>query len=314
MDIAHQNPFTRLGAVPTLRADVTKGSEEIAMVDERLEFKCTTMLNQGTDNPIVNRIGLQFFDILNSVDLSKPKKDEIEVYLFECMKDLIRAEELKKAYAELEEQAIQKIVSKEGVQFQHLGFSYDDPTEALKRYFDDFLIRCVIAIRKIIKIAEIISNKKLEGPGQLKQYLNTLFADSTPEMKMIKDDSKWVMELFDLRRQVEHEVLIINPFDLTISPNGRGSISLPRVISSSGFPSGGALIGEYLEVTLENCFTFCEDMMAILLNTCMIKGVQIVQIPEELRPQHQGFKYVLDLDDEYKRALLRSIKEAKSVS
>lgn len=272
------------------------------------EFKLTKLLDHGTNNPIVNRISQQFFDILgrNLIDLPEQRIEKVKKYLFECMKDLIKAEESKNAYVMAENQAVQRVMSQEGVQFQSRAYTYEDPTDKLNKHFEDFLIRCVIALRKVVKIAEVVFLKSFDGPKDLKKHLRTLFPDSSPEIKMIQEDSVWIRELYGLRGKVEHDELVIDPFDVTISSNGRPSIKIPRL------PSSGATMTDYLKVALENCFTFCEDMTAMLLNTRCSEEVQIVLVPENLRLRYQDFKYVLDLRGEYKKKFLEAIKKAET--
>lgn len=272
------------------------------------EFKLAKILDHGTNNPIVNRISQQFFDILgrNLIELPEQSIEKVKKYLFECMKDLLKAEESKNAYLAEENQAIQKVKSREGVYFQSHAFSYEDPTENLKKHFENFLIRCVIAIRKVVKIAETVFFKKFGGPKDLKKHLKTLFSESSPELKMIEEDSVWIKELYDLRGKVEHDELVIEPFDIAISNNGRPLIKIPRLSTS------GAAIREYLDVTLENCFTLCEDMTAMFLNTKCSKEVQIVLVPENLRSRYRDFKYILDLKGKYKEKFLEAIKKLKT--
>lgn len=272
------------------------------------EFKFAKILDQGTSNPIVNRISLQFFDILdrNLINLPEKRIEKVKKYLFECMKDLLKAEESKNAYLTEEERAIQKVISQKGIQLQPHAFSYEDPTEKLKKYLEDFLIRCVIAIRKVTKIAGIVFLKQFDGPKALKKYLTTLFPDSSPEKKMIEEDSVWIKELYDLRGKAEHDELEIERFEVAISNDGRPLIKIPRL------PRGGVAIREYVEVTLENCLTFCEDMTAILLNTKSSEEVEIVQIPKNLRHKYQDFKYILDLKREIKDKLFEDIKKGEN--
>ena len=49
------------------------------------EYKLTKILDQGTNNPIVNRLSLQFFDILDRkiIDLPEKRIERIKEYLFE---------------------------------------------------------------------------------------------------------------------------------------------------------------------------------------------------------------------------------------
>ena len=142
------------------------------------EFIFKKIFDHGTRNPIVNRITLQFFDILDTglIDLSRRRIEDWKNFLFECMKELIKAEESKNAYIIVEDKAIQRISSQDGVKFQPHAFNYEDPTENLKRHFEDFLIRCVIAIRKVVKIAEVVFNRSFnKRPRDLKRHLRTLY-------------------------------------------------------------------------------------------------------------------------------------------
>lgn len=272
------------------------------------EYRITKISDQGTSNPIVNRIGLQFSDILdrNLIILSEKRIENVKKYLFECMKDLLKAEESKNAYLAVENESIQKVMSKNGVQFQPHAYSYEDPTEILKEHFEDFLIRCVIAIRKVVKIAGIIFLKPLDGPKGLKKYLKTVFSSSSPEIKMIEEDSEWIKGLYDLRGKAEHDELEIEGFEVTISNDRKPIIKIPRLSRS------GVAIREYLEVTLDNCLTFCEDMTVIFLNTKCPEDVQIVRVPEKLRQQYRDFKYVLDLKREIKEKLFKDINKTEN--
>lgn len=251
------------------------------MVKQNNGFKVTKILNSGTANPIVNRLSLQFFDILgrNLLALSQEDLEKIKKLLFELMKKMLKAEEAKISYLQQEDMAIQKILSKNGIKFQQNAISYDDPTEDLKKKFEDFLVNCIISIRKIVKIADIIFNKYFEDcVGSLAKYLRRLFDKGSPEVRMIEEDTPWVKKLFELRESVEHDELGLTPFNISLHPDGGVQISIPRL------PDEKACIREYIEVTLENCLTFCEDFIALLLNTKCLEGVQIILIPEDMRP------------------------------
>lgn len=219
------------------------------------------------------------------------------------MKDLLKAEESKNNFLILESQATKRILFQGGISFQTHAFSYDDPTEDLRKHFEDFLIRSVIAIRKVVKIAEVIFSKTFKGPENLKKYLKSVFHDMSPEMKMVDEDSIWMKELYNLRGEAEHDQLGLEPFELEILPDGKPLIK-PMRLSRNGVP-----ISEYLEVTLDNCFTFCEDMTVMFLNTKCTEMVQIVLIPENLRSKYRDFKYMVDLKGEYKRKFHESVEK-----
>jgi len=260
------------------------------MVKQNNGFKVAKILNSGTANPIVNRLSLQFFDILgrNLLSISTEDLEKIKKLLFELMKKMLKAEEAKISYLQQENLAIQKILSKNGIKFQRNAILYDDPTEDLKKKFEDFLVNSVISIRKVVKIADIVFNKNFgDGVGSLAKYLSSLFDKKSPEIKMIEEDTLWVKELFDLRRLVEHDELELKPFNISFKPNGNLHIYIPHL------PNGKASVREYIEITLENCLTFCEDIIALLLNTRCLKGIKIVLIPEDKRSDFGNFKYTI---------------------
>lgn len=106
---------------------------------------------------------------------------------------------------------------------------------------------------------------------------------------MIEEDTPWVKKLFELRESVEHDELGLTPFNISLQPDGGVQISIPRL------PDEKACTREYVEVTLENCLTFCEDFIALLLNTKCLEGIQIILIPEDMRPILNNFKYTITL-------------------
>ena len=273
-----------------------------------LPFKICKILDYGTSNPIVNRMSFQFIDILsrNALDLPALRIENVKKYLFECMKDLIKAQEIKDAYLREEKKAIEKIMSIDGIKFQTNAYSYDDPSEILKKHFEDFLIRCVIAIRKIVKIAENILLKSVKGPKELRKHLMKIFPKDSPEIKMIDEDSIWIKELYDMRGQVEHDELLIGKFDVNISADNKVLIKLPIILNNQ------IIIRSYIENIFDNCFTFCEDMTVILMNTKCKKEFQIVVIPESQRSTHRHFKYTLDLEGEYKEKLIEAIRKSET--
>lgn len=157
----------------------------------------------------------------------------------------------------------------------------------MKRLFEDFLINCVIAIRKVIKISEIVLDVRINGPGELKEYLEKEFLNGKKILKMISEDSKWVIELYSFRTAVEHDELEMIPFKINISDKKKVLIEIPKI------PTKKATVREYIEVTLDNCFTFCEDLVFLLLRKICSPTAKIILVPEDQRKKHRDFKYIL---------------------
>lgn len=259
------------------------------MTYKKPKFNILKILNEGTANPIVNRMSLQFAEILDSgfLKLQVKRSDNIKKLLFECMEKLLKAEKVKNSYLLVENEAIGNISSGEGIEFQKNAIILDDPTTSLKRLFEDFLINCVIAIRKVIKISEIILNVKIDGPGKLREYLEKEFSNDKKILKIINEDSKWIMELYSFRMAVEHDELGMMPFKVNISDKKKVLIKIPRI------PTKKATVREYLKVTLDNCFTFCEDLVFLLFRQVCSPDAKIILVPESQRKNHRDFKYVL---------------------
>lgn len=270
-------------------------------------LKSAKYLDQGTDNPIVTKICFQFTEIFNKniLNLTQQELDNIFDYLLECMKDLLKAEEAKNNYISIEDEAIRIIQSQEGIRVQPLGISFDDPTESLKRHFEDFLTRCVCAIRRVVKIGGLVFHEetKLKGPVELKKHLSKLLEPTDPTMEMIQEDSDWMQELYNLRGASEHDKLEIGRFDVDIIDKNTLNIKTPYLLAPKG------LIREYIEVTLDNCIGFCEDMIALLLNFRCPEHCQIGRMPDHLTKFFPHFKYNLNLSEKTLESLNRSIRK-----
>ena len=214
----------------------------------------------------MNRTLFQFCEILDSglIELPKPKIEEIKRNLLECMKKLITAEEAKNSYLTMEKEAIERLETQKGVKILPHGFRYDDPTEDLKKHTEDFLIRCVIALRKIVRVGEIIFDRKFrDNPNNLKKHLSTMFSNSSNEKKMIEHYSMSIAELYGLRGASEHTDLEFLPFEFDIAEDKSSLIKLPRLLLKRKM----VIVRRYLEDAFKNCFGFCEDITALCLGT-----------------------------------------------
>ena len=248
-------------------------------------------MDEGTDNLIVNRLMAQFAEILdtNIIHISKEKREEIKKVLFDCGTDLLKVEKHLKQYSKVINKAIYKIKSGIGFKIQDIAIQYDYPSIELEGLFEEFLIRCVITIRRVRKIAEIILDENLKDHKTFNKRLDELFADDNDYIKMLTEDRVWIKELIDIRGMAEHEELEITNFSVTVGGDEKLNIYVPTLKEKK------CVVVKYMEVTLYNVFSYCEDFTAMLLSRYCNEMCRIVQLPENLWPQHNGFKYILDL-------------------
>lgn len=264
------------------------------MNSQRPGFKLVKTMNQGTSNPICNRLFLQFSDIIdrNLLKLDKAKADEIKNQLFECMKDLLHCEEIMQNHIKLENDTIDILLNKGGLIQENSTIKFDDPTYELIKHFENFLIRSVIALRRTIRIAEICFNQKFDGPKNLLKYLRKALPQDHPDLVMFEKDEGWYKELYDIRGKVEHSCIEINKFDVEIIDNN-AMILLPTLKEK------GCLLRDFMKVTLQNVFTYSEDFTAIMFGIICIDNIVIVQVPDNKLEEYRNFKYVATLKPEY---------------
>jgi len=141
------------------------------MDEKSPRFVIKKILDVGTGSPLVNRLMLQFGEIVNSgfIKLDDSQKQKFNAILWECMNDLLKAEESVNEYFRIEDSAISKIASPDGIAFQTGAYSFEDPTLDLKKHFEEFLFRAVIAVRRTIKLACIVFKKEIKGAGRTKE-------------------------------------------------------------------------------------------------------------------------------------------------
>ncbi|CCU79056.1 hypothetical protein HSACCH_01058 [Halanaerobium saccharolyticum subsp. saccharolyticum DSM 6643] len=267
-------------------------------------FKFTKVLNHGTDNPIINRLSFQFFELFktNLINLSDKKIEKIKELLHECTLDLIKAQELFNNYLEKQNKTIKEIIDNENFKIQDNIIQYDDPSYELNKYFEDFLIRNVIALRKTIKIAECVFDQEFDGPKDLLKHLQEVFVDKEEYIKMLEEDSKWFKELYDFRGEVEHSKLEITNFELFLDKNDKPLVKKQILVDKN------CTLEKYMDVTLYNVFSYCEDFTAMLLKLHCSEKVRIIQIPEEQRKNNKNFKYTFDLCEDLKSKIFNDDK------
>ncbi|MDO8721930.1 MAG: hypothetical protein Q7J31_06845 [Syntrophales bacterium] len=261
------------------------------MDEKSPQFVIKKILDVGVDHPLVNRVMLQFCDIADSgfINLDQEQKDEFKKVLWECTNDLLKAEESVTNYLTIEDAAIAKIASPDGVKHQAHAYSFEDPTLTLKKHFEEFLFRAVIAVRRTFKVASIVFKKEIRGPEDLKKELNRCLPSDSVHRNWIEEDSSWMRDLYDLRGKAEHQVLEMSDFSVLSIEGQKPKIKLPEIKNPS------SLVRQYISVSLQNVFGYVEDMTALLLKQGCDPRAEIIQIPENERLAHKNFRYIVFL-------------------
>lgn len=202
-------------------------------------FRVAKMFDRGTDSPIVQRIVLQFFAILESGALALDPKtiNGIKELLLETMRDLGHVQDAIDAYLRREDEAISAL-SSGGVRITHNAIYYDDPTVDLRKLFGDALTSVVIAFRDLPRLASAILGADLDGGKswkKLRPLLATAAQRQQPGSKAVDDFYKWSEEVADLRGRFEHPhpPLDIAPVRVEVIDGKVIAVHAPRLLDPS---------------------------------------------------------------------------------
>lgn len=228
---------------------------------DRAFFKVTKIMDEGTSHPVVNRLSLQLFKMIdtNSFNLSKEQRDAFMQVMLDCMKGLLTSEKLLREIVDMHNDFINGLSSGDGIEVTHNSIHFDDPTDDLYEVFESFIVKLIIVLRKIVKLPSTIYEVNIDGPKKLYKVLDELFGRDSDIAKMVKDDSLWFKDLYDLRGDFEHGTVKMSRFDV-ISTTESIEYNLPKIVINDKLVVDLA-IGYY-----NAAFTFCEDFAVYLLD------------------------------------------------
>lgn len=225
----------------------------------------------------------------NTIELKNGSLENFDNLHFNLMNDFLKLEEYVENYLRIENKAVLEI-KKGKVKIEGNTIKYDNPTPKLKENFEHFLIRSVMILRKLIKIASIIFETEFTGGKELNSYIKKEFSEDDNLVKYVNSNSQWIKELYDDRGKVEHEELDITDLDIKVYEDGSFNPILPIFISKN-IP-----ISIYLTKKYTLLFNYTETMIAFLLNQKVKFPLRIVYIKEEERKKYNNFKYMLNID------------------
>lgn len=267
-------------------------------------FKIVKFLDVGTNNEICNRMSLQLFEIIDKgcSKILKNERDGIMEHLMDCMKDLLKCEELIEEIEKVHINFVEKLKEKNGFKITHNSIHYDDPTEEVKELFESHLIKLIIALRRTFKVAEVIYGVKIEGPKDFVKHVSKVHGSDSQIVKMIKSDQDWFKKLYDFRGKVEHSNLEISRFNVVID-NEEIKYQIPHIVEIKD-----SLLN-FSKVALYNTFTYCEEVSVLMLETKLDELFAIYQVPEEGLDKQRGFRFIVDMNFELRKKIESQLKD-----
>jgi len=270
-----------------------------------MPFVFKPLLDHGTRNPIVARLGLQVPQFLDRCNLAPEARDKVvELYVHSLQKKLLRCWEIKERFREEFNAAIEEYQPDASD-----GRSLSIPqVMRLEEECHNFLYEIKNYIRDLLKVVNILNNtdfreasefgKSNKNKRSLIEFAAKAFGEQDPKTKFLNEAGVTVQYFIDLRNAVEHPdgysgTLRVQNFSL--EPDGK--ISEPTWYrEKDGQPVDAASsIRADMEAAIHNMLVLGEDIIASWAadNLQAPEWMRIAQIPAERRDPKCPIKWVV---------------------
>jgi hypothetical protein len=275
-----------------------------------MPFVFRTLLDHGTTNPIVARLGLQVPQILDSCNITPEVRDKVAgLYVYSLQKKLLRCWEIKERFRHEFNAAIDAYHLDAGDgQSLHIpqimrleeecrGFLYE-----IKNYIRDLLEAVNLLYGTAFREASEFSRAK-KGKQSLVEFAMKTFDEQSPKTIFLREAVVTVEYLIALRNAAEHPgghsgTLRIENFAL--EPDGK--ISEPTWHrEKDGQPvNDPSSIRADMETAIHNMLFLGEDIVASWAadNLHAPELMRIAQIPEDRRDPKCPIRYVVTVRQE----------------
>lgn len=245
-----------------------------------MEWKLRQDMDVGTNNPIVARMSLGIFEIIELSSLSKDKKEDLKSSCYEIMKLLVLAEKNAKPIIKEIERILAEI-TKAGISTQSQGRCINVPSALNIEHSRSFIKYAKQVLQKVAENINIIFGKSYKGPyfDKIRDDFIKEFGSDFIVTKLLIDDQSWIKEIIDLRNEDEHSNTgkpYCSNFDVNRDKDGKFVVTLPKFFN-------GIQIANGLEVYSHNLLTFAEEITAYSLGKLLPDMVTIYEIPEDRR-------------------------------
>lgn len=231
---------------------------------------------------IMNRIIIQFSNIMQNFfyNFNDKQKEELNEKLDELSLELkylydyfeTYKKSLNTSFPIIQEQIKKTKDTKNGIEFKN-------PSLELKKLFEEFIIKSVIVIRKLINILGKIYGinvKQIEWK-QFEIFFQKTYWEVSQEYTFAKDSARLLLEIYWVRKMVEHESLVFHRIQLSNNKIEPPSFSL----HDKDIKIDKMELWKYMKRCFEGLFHISEDMIAIALNHKAPDNVWIYTLSEE---------------------------------
>lgn len=263
-----------------------------------MAWQLTQLSDQGTSNPIVARLTIGLFVILDMAQIPKEKKQAITEYCFELSKNLVLAE--KAALPLMQElRDIEQCLEVKGVRTQADGRVVETPGVMHLDGSRVFLKYAKDVLQTLANIMGIILQSDFQGPHfhRVRDCAIEKLGKDHAVSRLLIEDQVWIKEILDLRNEDEHSRSgkpFVRGFHITQRPDGTWLIDVPRFFSD-------APVLNNLGVYSHNLLTFSEELVVHSLADFFPPMVEVQDIPEDKRDPGKPVRYRLGLKEGFRK-------------
>ena len=265
------------------------------------QFKIQKQMDVGTSNPIVAGLTIGMFDIVAMARIDKDAKELINKTNMQIAQYLTKAEKIADTICVEIESELDKL-KKEGVQTQAhercVTVPHTDSIDDVR----DFLKYGKKALQELVEIFNLFLKTSLSQPryDKLLVEVKNHYGGQDPIYLTLKQDhDTWLKHFLDLRNAEEHPKTMIPDgkefyydFDINWSEtNQKWEVSFPHFYE-------GTSVYELLKVSINNIFTFVEEVNILFLQKHMPPIIEIRKVPDDKLKNYDGKRFVVELKDD----------------
>jgi hypothetical protein len=240
------------------------------MVNYPFQLKQTA--NVGTTNPVVSRLQMQMFPLVDALGLAKPERDAILEHAFVGSQWFVRAEQNKDEYLRLSGKFIARAAQGHGVLVQGAALVVLEPLN-LGDHYQLFLIDLTIGLRLFFKASGMVLVGQPTGWHELKTAIEERFPRDHPLRILIDRHERWSKTLYDDRGDVEHDPYIFPGFRVGTDKHGNPLLFRPMGVDDRPLETT-------METYFQDGFTFAEELLVLSIQSRLSAGRLLVEIPE----------------------------------
>jgi hypothetical protein len=281
-------------------------------------FTIHKVSEHGIEHPVVARLAVQTFDLIEFAGLNKQQRNEVaKLYVDTLQSRLLKCHEifdklclrLNESVSQVGEQTdpqLRQIPHVVGLQVEVEGFLYE-----VKNYLRDFLGFFRICFGCSLKNASDLYDPKGNGDSNLVTWAATYFGADHSLTRLLRTEQPWVEQLIRMRNAVEHpggHSGTLTIFNVRALKDGR---LIPP--SWSRGPEHESDILSDMATTLDNMLTLAEDVLVeCAMHTTPFPAIAFYEIPETDRDKKCPKRLKVGLKPEITAAIAQEAESKRA--